>query len=451
MVRGRQKFSPDTAGPRDDGRMRRRVSRVALTAVIVSLLLLAVPFAIGIRISFFSDEATELERAALAAAVQVGPDFSTGDPIELPPSVTDGHLAVYDTSQQLRAGSGPASMDPTTRAALAGKVLQGRVGGELVVAVPVISAEQVIGVVRSASPVSAVWTRVALAWLAVTGLALIALLVGLTVAVRQAKRLTRPLESLADVARTVTAGDLTARATIAGIPEIDAAAAAQNAMVTRLSTVLDHARHFGSDASHQLRTPLAGLRLGLETALQDPEADPRQSLTEALLRTDELQLTVEQVLALSRLTTQPPTADQLGTVDELINTSRQNWHGRLAGAGRRIDYLPARQVALVPVPLNACLQILDVLITNARTHGQGTITISARDALGALAIEVADEGAITTDGPDLFRRGVTGRAGSGIGLGLARDLAESHGGRLTLSGTDPTVFHLLLPDRPYRQ
>jgi signal transduction histidine kinase len=427
--------------------MRRRVSKVALTAVIVSLLLLAVPFAIGIRISFFSDEATELERAALAAAVQVGPDFATGDPIELPSSLTDGHLAVYDPSLRLRAGSGPVAIDSITRSALAGKVIQGRANGDLVVAVPVISAEQVIGVVRSASPVSAVWTRVALAWLAVTGLALIALLVGLTVAVRQAKRLTRPLESLADVARSVTAGNLTARATTSGIPEIDTAASAQNAMVTRLSKVLDHARHFGTDASHQLRTPLAGLRLGLETALQDPDADPRQSLEEALLRTDELQLTVEQVLALSRLTTQPPTAEQLGTVDELINTSRQNWHGSLADAGRRIDYMLARQVALLPVPLNACLQILDVLITNARTHGQGTITVRARDALGALAIEVADEGTINTRGPDLFRRGVTGQAGSGIGLGLARDLAESHGGRLTLSGTDPTVFHLLLPGR----
>ncbi|WP_206686000.1 histidine kinase dimerization/phospho-acceptor domain-containing protein [Kribbella qitaiheensis] len=398
--------------------MRQRVSRVALTAVIVSLLLLAVPFAIGIRISFFSDEATELERAALAAAIQVGPDFTAGDPVELPASPTDGQLAVYDTDRQLRAGAGPTAIDDITRSALSGKVSQGRTGGDLVIAVPVVAAEQVIGVVRSASPVSAIWTRVLLAWLGVAALAMVALLVGLAVGVRQARRLTRPLESLADVARSVAGGDLTARAAASGIPEIDAASAAQNAMVTRLSTVLDHARHFGTDASHQLRTPLAGLRLGLETALQDRHADARQSLEEALHRTEELQLTIEQVLALSRLTTQAPASEQFGTVDDLVDSSRQRWHGSLARDGRRVDFLiHDAYMASVGVPLNACQQILDVLIDNARTHGHGTVLVAARDVLGAVSIEVSDEGTIAGDGTDLFRRGVSGQAGSGVGLG----------------------------------
>jgi signal transduction histidine kinase len=418
---------------------------VALTAVVVSLLLLAVPFAIGIRISFFSDEATELERAGLAAAIQVGPDFTAGDPVELPASPTDGQIAVYDTSSQLRAGAGPTAIDEITRSALTGKVSQGRTGGDLVVAVPVVAAEQVIGVVRSASPVSAIWSRVLLAWLGVAGLAAVALLVGTAVAARQASRLTRPLESLAGVARSVTAGDLTARTTASGIPEIDDASAAQNTMVTRLSTVLDHARHFGTDASHQLRTPLAGLRLGLETALHDSDGDPRTALKEALERTDELQLTVEQVLALSRLTTRPATADQLGTIGELAATSRQRWHGALALDGRRIDFLIPPAVSELTIPRNVCLQILDILIDNAGTHGRGTVLVTAREALDAVAIEVSDEGRISTDGTDLFRRGVTGRAGSGVGLGLARDLAESRGGRLSLTSTDPTVFSLLLP------
>ncbi|WP_344846800.1 HAMP domain-containing sensor histidine kinase [Kribbella ginsengisoli] len=425
--------------------MRRRVSRVALTAVVMSLLLLAIPLAIGIRISFFSDESTELGRAALAAAVQVGPDFTAGDPVELPRSLTDGSVAVYDRSFQLRAGTGPRAVDEVTRSALGGEVSQGRAGGDLVVAVPVVAAEQVIGVVRAASPAAAVWTRVLLAWLGIAALALIALLVGWSVAVRQAARLTRPLESLADVARSVTAGDLTARVPVSGIPEIDAASATQNAMVSRLSAVLDHARHFGTDASHQLRTPLAGLRLGLETALQDPRADPRRSLEEALQRTDELQLTVEQVLALSRLTTQPPTDDQLGSLDELKDASLRRWHGALALDGRRISCLLAPAVASLVVPLNACQQILDILIDNARTHGRGTVQLRARDALGAIAIEVADEGRIRSGSADLFRRGVTTHAGSGVGLPLARALAESLGGRLNLTGHSPTCFTLLVP------
>ncbi|MGC4939877.1 sensor histidine kinase [Kribbella sp. DT2] len=427
--------------------MRRRVGKVALTAVVVSLVLLAVPFAVGIRIAFFSEESTELERAALAAAVQVGPDVTAGDPVELPAALTDLRIAVYDGSSVLRAGAGPAGMDRITRSALTGKVVQGRDGGELVVAVPVVSAEQIIGVVRAASPVTAVWTRVLLAWLAVAGLAVVALLVGLAVAIRQSRRLSEPLESLAAVAGSVSGGDLTARARTSGIAEIDAAVSAQNAMVTRLTAVLEHERHFGADASHQLRNPLAGLRLALETALDDDTADPRESLREALKRADELQLTVEQVLALARLTPQPASVEQYGTIEELTDAARARWHGLLAADGRRIDVQIAETVARFAVPLNAAQQVVDVLVDNARAHGRGTIRITARDALGAMAIEVADEGRITSGETELFRRGVSGRAGTGIGLGLARDLAESHDGRLSLVATDPTTFGLLLPDR----
>jgi signal transduction histidine kinase len=425
--------------------MRQRVSRVAIVAVAVALVLLAVPFGVGIRISYFADERTELERAALAAAVQVGPDIAVGDPLELPAPITDGRVAVYDRSLKFRAGAGPAVADATTRSALGGVVAQGGANGELVVAVPVANSERVIGVVRASSPTSGIWNRILLAWLGVAGLAVLALLVGVAVAVRQARRLSKPLESLADTARSVAGGDLTARAAPSGIPEIDAAAGAQNAMVTRLAAVLDHERHFATDASHQLRTPLAGLQLGLESAVNDPAADHREALEEALRQSGELQRTVEQVLALSRLTPQKPDAGQLGTVDELITELRHRWHNSLAGQGRRIDLVAKERTGLLQVPLNAWQQILDVLIDNAMVHGHGTVLVTIRDAFGAVAIDVADEGAIADESIDLFRRGVS-RAGSGVGLGLARDLAESHGGRLTLVSTAPTTFSILMPD-----
>lgn len=424
--------------------MRKRVSRVALVAVAVALVLLAVPFGVGIRLAFFADERTELERAALAVAVQVGPDFAAGDPIELPAPITDGRVAVYDTSLRLRAGAGPASVDETTRSALGGVVTQGRTDGELVVAVPVANSEHVIGVVRASSGISGIWRRVLLAWMGVAGLAVIALLVGVTVAVRQARRLSTPLESLADVARSVAGGDLTARATPSGIPEIDAAAGAQNAMVTRLAAVLDHERHFATEASHQLRTPLAGLQLGLETAVQDPAGNQRAALQDALRQSVELQHTVEQVLALSRLTPQKREDSQLGTAEQLVAARRGRWHELLAGHGRRVEVVTTGQAGQLKVPLNACQQILDVLVDNARVHGRGSVRITVRDAFGAVAIDVADEGAIADDSVDLFRRGVS-QAGSGVGLGLARDLAEFHGGRVTLASTAPTIFSVLMP------
>jgi signal transduction histidine kinase len=424
--------------------MRRRVSRVAIVAVAVALVLLAVPFAVGIRISFFSDERTELERAALAAAVRVGPDFAAGDPVELPPPSTDGQVAVYDRALNRRDGSGPQTGDTATRHALAGVITQGTSAGELVVAVPVTTSERVVGVVRASSPVQSVWNRVLLAWLALTGAALLALGAGVLIAVRQARALSRPLESLAGVARSVAAGDLSARAAGSGIPEIDDAAKAQNVMVDRLTAVLDHERHFAADASHQLRTPLAGLQLSLESAVQDPTADLRAALEDALRQSGQLQQTVEQVLALSRLESQRPQTDRLGTVGELLSDLRHRWHSPLADQGRRIEFV-VTDSAHLKVPLNACQQIVGILVDNARVHGHGTVRVTARDTLGAVAIEVADEGSITGTA-DVFQRGVSRQARPGIGLGLARDLAESQGGRLTLVRAGPATFGLLMPE-----
>jgi signal transduction histidine kinase len=427
--------------------MRRRVSRVALAAALVSLVLVAVPLAIGIRISFFADERTELERAALAAAIQVGPDFTGNDPVELPASTTDGQVALYDRSLRLRAGSGPQVADDPTRSGLAGKVVQAESGGSLVVAVPVASSEKVIGVVRASSSISAVWTKVLLAWLAVLGGALVALTIGVAVATWQARRLSAPLESLARIADAVAAGDLSARAEPSGIAEVDALAHAQNTMVERLSNVLDHARHFAADAAHQLRTPLAGLRLTLETAQTDPAADARIAVDEALTQTGELQRTVHEVLELSRLPADGPRG-ALGTVDELFAEIEHRWHGLLAEQGRRIVFTIDDPVTKRAVPVANCRQILDVLLDNARTHGRGTVRVTAGDVFDATAIDVGDEGSLRADVPDIFLRGTRGGAdrGSGIGLALARNLAESFGGRLVLASSSPTDFRVLIPD-----
>src|SRR5882757_3980422 len=246
--------------------MRKRVVRVALWAVTVALVLLAVPLAVAIRASFFTEEHGELERDALAAAVRVGPQFATGDAPELPAGQSDGRLGVYDLTLRLRTGTGPATADATTRAALAGTVAD-HTGGDIVVAVPVYNGERVIGVVRTSTDAQSVWNRVLLAWAALLGAALFALGVAVLVARNQARALTAPLEALSGTSRAVADGDLTARAGTSGIAEIDQVALTHNDMVQRLAHLLQRERDFTANASHQLRTPLTGLQLGLESAL----------------------------------------------------------------------------------------------------------------------------------------------------------------------------------------
>lgn len=237
------------------GGMRQRVVRVALVAASVALVLLAVPLAVVIRASFFADERGELERDAMAAAIRVSPDFTAGDPVELPPGQSEGQLGVYDTALRLRAGTGPSTADPATRRALAGTVVQQHTSGELVAAVPVSQGERVIGVVRAAISTRSVWNRILTAWGVLLAAALIALGTAILVARRQARALTAPLESLSRTSQAIADGDLSARAVTCGINEIDQVADTHNAMVQRLAQLLHHEKNFTANASHQLRTP----------------------------------------------------------------------------------------------------------------------------------------------------------------------------------------------------
>ena len=431
-------------GRRHHGRMKQRVTRVAVAAVLVALLLLALPLAAVARAYLFADERGELERDALTAAVAVGPEFSAGDPVELPPTHSDGHLGVYDGQGRLRTGTGPDPADAATRTAATGAVAQRTTGGEVVVAVPVLDAEHVIGVVRASAPTRAVWQRVLLAWAALAGAAALALTAALALARRQARSLTAPLENLAATSRAITDGDLTARAAPCAIPEIDQVAAAHNIMVQRLAHMLQHERDFTANASHQLRTPLTGLQLGLETALSTPGADLRQAAQEAFEQSRHLEGTIDEVLRLAKAGTQPTPESALQSAGEILDRVEHRWHGSFADDGRRLTFTAEPAATALALPGRTGEQILDILLDNARTHGHGTVTVTLREVGEALALDVTDEGTVTPDPQTLFQRGSTTGTGSGIGLALAKDLAEAEGGRLALTCAHPTRFTLLI-------
>ncbi|MEU1692035.1 HAMP domain-containing sensor histidine kinase [Streptomyces hirsutus] len=430
--------------------MRQRVVRVALTAALVAVVLLAVPLAWAIRSALYTDQRDTLERAALAGVVHVSPDYRAGDPVELPAPPAGARLGLYDAQLRLRAGDGSQPGDAPVRRALKGEAVRSRSGGDLIVAVPVSHAEQVIGVVRASSPVSAVRERVLAVWGVLLGVAALALVVAVLVARRQARALAAPLEDLSRHCRAVTAGDLTARAAVGGIAEIDQVARTHNEMLHSLSELLRHERDFTSNASHQLRTPLTGLQLTLEAGLEQMEqhddARLRPVVEEALATTRRLHDTVEEVLRLSgsRGQRRPSPADR--PLGDLLTASEERWHGAFADDGRRLEYVTGDVPEDVAVPGGPVTEILDVLLDNSRTHGRGTVRVTVRDLDYALAFDVTDEGETHGDTARLFDRGHTGSGtGTGIGLALARDLAVSLGGRLSLTSRAPITFTLLLP------
>ena len=433
--------------------MRQRIVSVAMRVTAVAIILFALPSAAAVYLFFLSDERAELERAAVVAAVSVGPNYVEGEPLRLPDSEKDITLGLYSPNGRRVAGQGPIDGGPQVGESQRGQPVQGNGSGGLVETIPVYSGEQVIAVLRAWTPWWSLWSRVLATWAAMVGLAAVAVASGVIVARRQARLLATPLQSVASAAHSLGEGDFSARAQGSDVPEIDQTAQALNATAQRLGALLERERSFTANASHQLRTPLTALRLELEAALDNPGADLRPAFELA----DELERTIEDLLLLARGA--GPTAQSSGPIDGQFDALRQRWTSSSASAGRR--FVVTSEADLPPVFASAAVvgQVLDVLVDNALRHGSGTIRVNARDAGGAVAIDVGDDGRGLSGGTlDIFERGVSGRsghsngsadtrsAGHGIGLALARDLAQSQGGRLLLTRTTPaTVFTLLVP------
>jgi signal transduction histidine kinase len=229
------------------------------------------------------------------------------------------------------------------------------------------------------------------------------------------------------------------------IPEIDSVSDSLNTTASRLDEMLARERAFSAEASHQLRTPLAGLRLRLESALDPPGQDLRPAVTAAIGDTDRVERTVDDLLTLARHTTDRGSADL--NVPALLNEVQQSWTHRPDSDGRRLEVEVEPNLPASPTSTAAIRQVLTVLLDNAAMHGAGTVTVAVRDAADALAIDVTDHGTgITAPESDLFARRPT-TDGHGLGLALARRLVEAEGGRLRLTRPQPPTFTILIPAR----
>jgi signal transduction histidine kinase len=424
--------------------VRRRIVVLSVLAAVLATSLFGVPLAIGVARYYLGDERTELERVADTAAITVAADLARGDVAVHVPQTSEIAVGLYDDTGHLISGRGPQTADVTVDRARDGKVHSRDSGGMLVVAVPVIEAGHVAGVVRAASDYSSVRTRIAWTWALMIGLGALAVAATWLVARRQARRLAGPLEALSRTAQQLGAGDFSVRTASTGIPEIDSAGDSLNSTAARLGSLVRRERAFSAEASHQLRTPLTGLRLGLETALDSPGADLRSAAVAAIDAADRLERTIEDLLSLAR---EPRRDGTPLAVDDLAREVEETWRPVLAAQGRALRMDVELDTPVTAAASAAVRQIVGVLLDNAARHGAGSVTLTVRDAGGALAFDVADEGPGVEEAETILRR--QGAAdGHGIGLSLARGLAEAEGGRLRLSRPAPPVFTLLLPVQP---
>jgi signal transduction histidine kinase len=270
-------------------------------------------------------------------------------------------------------------------------------------------------------------------------------------------RLAAPLERLTRVARALGDGDFTVRAERFGVRETDTASQALEDTATQLGRLLDRERAFSSDVSHQLRTPLTALLVGLESALTRPGADPRSALRDALSRGEHLRTIVDDLVSLVR---HPGFAAAPVDTAVLLADVRTRWDTPLAARGRNLVLATEPDLPWILAPDAAVRQILDVLIGNALWHGDGTVTIEARQAGDEVVIDVSDEGpGLATEPPEPPERAEPAEPseapepaspeqadGHGRGLPLARSLAVAAGGRLVVRRAAPLpVFSVMLP------
>jgi signal transduction histidine kinase len=168
-------------------------------------------------------------------------------------------------------------------------------------------------------------------------------------------------------------------------------------------------------------------------------------LQEAGEQAEELHRTIDDLLQVARLPSDQWAAAQPVPLDDILAEVERRWHDSLAKQGRQLALRRPAGMSAAQVPGRVVGQILDILLDNAARHGIGAVTVTPRDIGDAVAIDVADEGALSEPTTDLFTRSNGSHPGHGIGLGLARSLAEACGGRLNLTRKDPTTFSLVLP------
>ncbi len=281
--------------------------------------------------------------------------------------------------------------------------------------------------------------------LGLLGLAAIAMVAGVLVAVQQARRLSHPMTLLTDRAERLGAGESRILPLQTGIAEVDRVSEVLSRSAQTLTKSLASERDFASDASHQLRTPLTALLMRLEEiAATDDLAVVEEEASIAIAQVERLTRVVDDLMSRTRRGGDTPRATV--SLDSVIAALQREWQPAFEQARRSVRVHGERGLVVNAKPVDLS-QVLSTLLENSLAHGRGTVDLHARRSGPSVVVEVSDQGdgVAATLAPHIFERSVSS-GGTGLGLALARDLAESNGGRLELIQAQPAIFALFLSE-----
>jgi len=313
----------------------------------------------------------------------------------------------------------------------------------LATSAPVLHHRRTEGAVRITQSVSAVNSAVKTSILDLAALAGVVLLLGLAAGAVVAQRIARPIRRLDRAARRVATGELDSEVEVEGSAEQRSLARAFNEMTARIRRLLRVQQDFVADASHQLRTPLTGLRLRLEGMTErirgeDPNA---AELDAALAEIDRLSLIVDGLLILSRAGEHELPAERVDLGDA-ARRAAERWRGNAAEMSIDLEVQDGGMNATAWCAAHDLDRAIDALVENALRYSPAGSEVTI--AVGPGLVEVQDRGPGLEPGEeeavfDRFRRGSAGRrgpSGTGLGLAIARELTRQWGGEVTLANRE---------------
>jgi signal transduction histidine kinase len=404
----------------------RRLAVLALAITSLVVVAFTVPLMLLVRRQAFERAQINAEREAqtvaglVALAAARSDQLSRTDISNALGNLPDGVGLILPDGSEL--GNIPQGSNVVAFAQL-GEPASGRNSeGGWEVAIPVHTRSGVVAVVAVA-PLADLTRGVATAWMVLVGLGVLVILAAVGLAMRLGRVMVRPVDQLAAVARRLGEGDLAARADGSGPPEVTEVASALNSLAERLGDLINEERESLADLSHRLRTPLTSLRLQAERV---SGAEERRNLESAV---DRMQQAVDGMIVAVREGKPPaPRAD----LTSVISRRLEFWRVLAAEQGRDPIILLEAGPLTVAVGEEELGSTVDGLIGNVFSHTPaGTafeVRLAANDEQAILT--VGDAGPGFRPGLDSIRRGVSGGGSTGLGLDIARRIAERAGGRL---------------------